>query len=291
MTGLLLEGLIKYHRLTGDETAARSILRAVNWLMDEGFAPDGQTFRYLTADKYKNEPGAPDLNLLIVHAFGYAYRLSGYAHSDYLEAGIRILQRGIKDAYLKDRKHFNQNFRSSGHFLAYIAGADSGNGLWPKTSMLHHADFEHTLSQWRGSQQAELDRAVDAERSDSVALRVRGQAPLTLARGFESWGLKGFPMLSFSYKLPPGLPLRLRVKTLYGDWIDLADTTVSAQEREAAPTRLADDGQWHTVKMNVADAVGRILPGVSILTALEYVTDAHPASERGFWIDDLMITR
>lgn len=121
MTGLLLEGLIEYHRMTGDPAAASSIGLALDWLMREAAAPGGQGFRYLTARHYDREPAPLDLNLLIAHAFGYGWRLSGYTRTDYLEVGRRIFRLGYEQAYLKDRKHFNQNFRSSGKFLAYIA--------------------------------------------------------------------------------------------------------------------------------------------------------------------------
>lgn len=119
MTGLLLEGIVKYHQLTGSETAKDSIFKALDWLMKEAFAPDGTSFVYTTAEVNKNE-GHPDLNLLIVHAFGYGYKISGFSRNNYLETGLRIFKRGVDDANLGNGKHFNQNYRSSGHFLAYI---------------------------------------------------------------------------------------------------------------------------------------------------------------------------
>ncbi len=122
MTGLLLEGIIEYHRLTGSNIAKDSIFRALDWLMNEGLAPEGKSFVYLTCDKYRDE-GHPDLNMLIVHAFGYGYKISGYTRKDYLDVGNKVFEEGVKHGYLKGRKHFNQNYRSSGHYLAYISGA------------------------------------------------------------------------------------------------------------------------------------------------------------------------
>jgi hypothetical protein len=119
MTGLLLEGIVKYHQLTGSNIAKDSIFRALDWLMSEAIAPDGDTFIYLTCDALRDE-GHPDLNMLLVHAFGYGYKISGYARNDYLELGKKLFDCGANNARLGDRKHFNQNYRSSGHFLAYI---------------------------------------------------------------------------------------------------------------------------------------------------------------------------
>lgn len=120
MTGLLLEAVIKYHQLTNSNIAKDSIFRALDWLIKEGLAPDGKSFVYLTCEEHRNE-GHPDLNMLIVHAFGYGYKISGYTRKEYLEIGKKTFEEGVENAYLNNRKHFNQNYRSSGHFLAYIS--------------------------------------------------------------------------------------------------------------------------------------------------------------------------
>jgi hypothetical protein len=118
MTGLLMEAIIKYHILTKSAKAADSIFRVVDWLINEALAPSGDSFRYLTCSAYQD--GAPDLNLLTVQIFGYAYKLSGYLDSRYLNWGQKILKTGVDNAYLGDKKHMNQNFRSSAHYLKYL---------------------------------------------------------------------------------------------------------------------------------------------------------------------------
>jgi hypothetical protein len=99
--------------------AKDSIFRALDWVMKEGLSPDGNGLVYLTCDKHRYSKH-PDLNLVIAHAFGYGYKISGYERKDYLKVGKALFEEGINKAYLNDRKHFNQNYRSSGHFLAYI---------------------------------------------------------------------------------------------------------------------------------------------------------------------------
>ncbi|OVE73327.1 hypothetical protein BVX93_02020, partial [bacterium B13(2017)] len=120
MTGLLLEAIIKYHRITKSKIAKDSIFLALDWLINEALTEKKDSFIYLTADKYKNSNGEADLNLLIVHAFGYGYIISDKKRKDYLEIGKNLFIKGINKAYLGKRKHFNQNYRSSGHFLAYV---------------------------------------------------------------------------------------------------------------------------------------------------------------------------
>ncbi len=119
MTGLLLEGIVKYHRLTNSNIAKDSIFRALDWIMNEGISSDGDSINYLTCDARRYE-GVPDLNLLVVHAFGYGYMISGGERKDFLNMGNKLFERGVNSAYLGTRKHFNQNYRSSGHFLSYI---------------------------------------------------------------------------------------------------------------------------------------------------------------------------
>jgi uncharacterized protein YyaL (SSP411 family) len=120
MTGLLLEAIIKYHQLTDSEMAKDSIFKALDWLKAEGLAPDGNSFIYMTCDARRDE-GHPDLNLLVAHAFGYGYKISGYKREDYYDLGTRIFNYGAENAFLGSRKHFNQNYRSSGRFAAYVA--------------------------------------------------------------------------------------------------------------------------------------------------------------------------
>jgi len=120
MTGFLLEPIIKYHRLTKSPIAADSIFRALEWLIKEGLSPTKDAFRYLTAGKYIHDRGQPDLSPLVVHAFGYGYKMSGYKDKKFLDIGMKVFLRSVDEGFVERRKHFNQGFRSSGHFLAYI---------------------------------------------------------------------------------------------------------------------------------------------------------------------------
>ena len=75
MSGLLLEAIIKYHKLTNDPVARESILMAVDDLRARYLATGdyaGVSFIYLGCSAYVD--GTPDLDNLISHAFGYAYR-------------------------------------------------------------------------------------------------------------------------------------------------------------------------------------------------------------------------
>jgi hypothetical protein len=120
MSGLLLEGIVKYHKLTNDAIARESILMAVDdirarYLATGAYA--GESFVYLGCPVYRD--GVPDLDNLISHAFGYAYRLTGTA--SYKTLGTAIFNTAVASGTTFSHKHYNQQFRSSGHFPAYIA--------------------------------------------------------------------------------------------------------------------------------------------------------------------------
>ncbi len=306
MTGLLLEPIIDYHRLTGSPTAARSIFLALDWLMREGLSGSGDTFLYLTCDMHRQDQDpTPDLNFLVVHAFGYGYRLSGYQRHEYLALGRTLLERGVHDAFLKNRKHFNQNFRSSGHFLAYLRNAPSEA---PAASAEHpdvffHDSFDDALGRWsspEGDAVLELDRQVvfagpGAMRMSSVS----ASSKLTAGWSVEAWDLEQHPVLRFAYKIPRGVPVGLRCQTMLGDWVSLGGTVgepddaatapPGAAGQEGEPPRLTDDDQWHEVVVDVGQAFQRVLPGIRVLTAFRFAAAREAGVDRHCWIDEFHV--
>lgn len=123
MTGLMLEGIIEYYKLTKDAVAKDSILLAVNDLRVRNMATAnwaGRSLVYLscpnTYAEYKN--GVPDLDNLYSHAFAYAYHIT--QDTTYKTLAQQLLDNGVNDAYAGTAKHFNQQFRTSGHTIAYF---------------------------------------------------------------------------------------------------------------------------------------------------------------------------
>jgi len=121
MSGLLLEAVITYHKLTKDPVARDSILMALDDLKARYLAKNqyaGVSFVYLGCPSYTD--GTPDLDNLISHAFGYGYKLTG--DQGYLKTGIDIFNTSVKYGVTYSHKHYDQQFRSSGHFVAYVGG-------------------------------------------------------------------------------------------------------------------------------------------------------------------------
>ncbi len=128
MSGLLLEGIIKYHQFTADPVARESILMAVDDLRARYLATGanaGESFVYLGCSAYVD--GTPDLDNLIAPAFGYAYRLTG--NNAYRTFGTVLFNTSVNDGYTGTHKHYDQQFRSSGYFPAFIAAAPPAGSL------------------------------------------------------------------------------------------------------------------------------------------------------------------
>jgi uncharacterized protein YjdB len=149
MVGLLLEALIATHQLTGDTKVANAIVRGTDWLWTvyDSVTPVPE----LPAVRWRDVPyfAYPDhrprgerhldggwdtntiregrqLNSTIVHAFGYAYKLTG--NSQYRIQGDEVFsstfgkgQGSAADPFynLADyrAKEFNQAYRSAGRYL------------------------------------------------------------------------------------------------------------------------------------------------------------------------------
>jgi hypothetical protein len=122
MSGLLLEGIIKFHKLTNDALAADSIVMAVDDLRAHYLATGdaaGRSFVYLGCPVYTD--GTPDLDNLIAHAFGYAYKLTGL--DAYKTLGTALFNTSVAEGVTSTHKHYDQQFRTSGHFPAYLSTA------------------------------------------------------------------------------------------------------------------------------------------------------------------------
>ena len=153
MVGLLLEGMVATHQLTNDPAIAQSIIRSANWLYNVAFEKQAVTnlsgvyWRAMKYFVYKSNPTATaytsaflygvadgamrdnrQLNPHSVHAFGYAYKLTGDPKyitwgDDIFAATFGKSQGPGADKYsgLADyrEKEFNASYRSAGRYLVW----------------------------------------------------------------------------------------------------------------------------------------------------------------------------
>jgi len=313
MTGLLMEPIIKYHKLTGSEVAADSIFRAVDWIIKEGLTSSGTSFKYLTSSNFASSGGEPDVNLLVVHALGYAYRLSGYKQDEYLKVAQNVFFRGIEDGFLGHSKHFNQNYRNSGHYLAYIKNgiayhAKKTNGakktlptlnrrqILLEKNILFFEDFDGTTGRFTSTGDASL--SIDGSQTylNGKSLKIRSKfisSNFTAGVNMSEWFIEDFPTLTFAYLIPEGTPVGLRVLTQFGDWICLGGSQTYQCDHATAKKTISfiDDGRWHEIHVNVTETVRSVLPAIKNLDAIQFYTGGNSNPSHYFWIDDFKIKK
>lgn len=118
MTGLLMEALLLYERVVGDERILPAIEKCLAWTWSTQWVEERQGFKYHSV---KETEAQPALNGLLLAAWGYAYFKTGKA--EYLEQGDRIAK-GLAGLAAKEMwgvKQYNQFFRASTQYAGYVA--------------------------------------------------------------------------------------------------------------------------------------------------------------------------
>ncbi|MCK4810106.1 MAG: endonuclease/exonuclease/phosphatase family protein [Candidatus Omnitrophica bacterium] len=91
------------------------------------------------------------------------------------------------------------------------------------------------------------------------------------------WNLENYPIVSFAYMISEGVPFKIRVKTLYNDWIDLRDI------------HLINDGKWHEMYIDVRAIVKNVLPSLKYLKVFQFYIHEDRYQKDTLWIDDFYI--
>jgi len=132
MTGLLHEGLDRHHELTSDPQTKRSILTSLDWVIDNMWREDMETFMYeFNAYNRGHRDKFPvHLNFMAVHAFGYGFRISG--DQRYLDVGLRALRSAVDDMAgpSKFGKEFAMQLRSTLQLVGHLYRARH-DFTWP----------------------------------------------------------------------------------------------------------------------------------------------------------------
>jgi uncharacterized protein YyaL (SSP411 family) len=121
MTSLLVDGLMDYYELTKDARIPKTVLKVARWYRTQALTSDGKAFRYLwgcRSDPY-DDSYVSDLNVLIVHVFGAAYRFSG--DGSWLDFADALADEGIDTMKVDKPKQWNQATRSFSKYLGYRA--------------------------------------------------------------------------------------------------------------------------------------------------------------------------
>jgi hypothetical protein len=119
MVGLLNDALIKYHTyFSPDPRILPAIQKSADYMWSHDWDSAAQAFKYLDGPcPGADENPAPDLNNLVVNAFGWLYQQTGNAA--YRDKGDQIFAGAVAKAWLGGSKQFNQEYTSSFRYLAY----------------------------------------------------------------------------------------------------------------------------------------------------------------------------
>ncbi len=135
MVGLTMRTLIQAYDETPAALRTADMLKipdkikiAIDTLWNEAWLPLSRAFFYATYDKTP----APDLNLMIAHAYAWYYLQTGNVL--YRDRGDQIFSGGVVGSYLAGGKQFNQNYIYSFDYVKWRELADSiysGGGTPP----------------------------------------------------------------------------------------------------------------------------------------------------------------
>jgi hypothetical protein len=128
MSGLLHDAMIRYYEdFEADPRIVGSVAKGADFLWTQWVASDGG-FQYAEGNyqypdgQWIHMKAAPDLNLLIVNSFGFAYQQT--RQSRFRERGDVVFQEGVRRAWFGSGatsadKQYNQQFRSAFRYFEY----------------------------------------------------------------------------------------------------------------------------------------------------------------------------
>lgn len=125
MVALACEALIEYFDATNDSRVLPTIKMAIDAIWANSWDVASSSFLYYNNDG--TTMTSPDLNLLIVPAFGWLFKQTG--DESYRQKGDLIFNAGVLGAYLVGGKQFSQNYRLSGKYVEWRASPAKKIGI------------------------------------------------------------------------------------------------------------------------------------------------------------------
>lgn len=174
--------------------------------------------------------------------------------------------------------------------VEFIGVASKANGTdkvmqekLPEQEALACEYFDISLGRFENNRTAvmTIDNEIKYQGKNSLKVQpLNGANDLIIGIKLDTWRLNTYPAVSFAYNIPNGIFVGLRVKTIYDDWVILAQTSTN---------ELIDDGQWHETSIDVRRAIRTVLPKVKSLKGVEFFSDTKMQATRAFWISQFRI--
>jgi hypothetical protein len=137
--GVLLTGLQRYYAATGDERAAREIVRGAYWLVDKLWTPEASTFRYVSCPEAG--AGSPMLTFLVLEGVAFAHQRTQdprlrqvlIAATEKALASMANLDPATARANMDGvGKELGLYVSNTPHFIGYVAALEKNDAGTPK---------------------------------------------------------------------------------------------------------------------------------------------------------------
>ncbi|MGE4565031.1 MAG: hypothetical protein AB7F32_09175 [Victivallaceae bacterium] len=119
-------------------------------------------------------------------------------------------------------------------------------------------------------------------------------APMTCIISPFGWVIDRFPMVRFSYRIPPGVPVGVAVNLPVVDgqssliYLGGSSALATGKAPNAKVIELIDDGKWHQAELDVR-SVRKIVPDARRIMRFRFATDNNGKPGDQYWIDDFKI--
>jgi len=161
-------------------------------------------------------------------------------------------------------------------------------------------DFEEWGHLWDRGTSKELNTFYPEKRDDGqgqcMSVSSEGEnSRLTTNIKMRIWDIDKYPFISFSYKIPKGVPVGVLVETWSSKkhpiriYLGGSESNSSGKNPNLLSTTLIDDNQWHVAKFDVRE-VRKIIPEIKYLKVFGFSTEAKVVEGQKFWFDDFSIT-
>jgi hypothetical protein len=108
------------------------------------------------------------------------------------------------------------------------------------------------------------------------------------------WEVDRFPMVRFAYRIPPGVPVGIRLDTMQSErrgsvmYVGGSPTRNNGGNKDLDRVKLVDDDQWHEATVDVR-WIREVYPEVKLLRTFWFYTNANGTKGQQFWFDDFRI--
>ncbi|RRS35282.1 MAG: hypothetical protein NV67_11010 [Gammaproteobacteria bacterium (ex Lamellibrachia satsuma)] len=197
-----------------------------------------------------------------------------------------------------------EDFNNDGEMDFVVTGNGSDSWLFTNQGDLQFGEETHLFTGfeignegWITGHGTVLTRDDSTANSGDWSMRVQATGDgsgLYGAVNPANWYLHNGPTMSFAYRIPPGVPAGLFVYINDKGWIQIGGTATA--DPDGYPSNpvvnLVDDDGWHTVSINLPEAIRGYWPDAKgLITTFEWWTNYNGTSGQQFWFDDFKISR